>query len=422
MICVFRSLHQQEVEHIDSLVDKEKDKDKTVVNTLSNSKLNTDIRATLTPATSLNVGIGLGSGTTTVESNTPHRKSSTINASDIDENYCLRALQCACELRKRENKHLACHIAVTVGEIKFGILGGFNDEWSYIANGSCLSELSTCITDAKPKQVVCSKACYDYATGVPYDSTAQYEPVDTFIPTMNRRENLVNGELCDTKSGNYLINSVISSKYQVGRKKRNSSSQIIPFVISSDTMSNSTILQNSGNVSNSMNPNVSVTSTSVSNSNLNSISNSNSNSNTIMNSNEIGAMDSGISMGISFASAAAAPATFELTSRVLEAAEYFVPRPALSAIYSGSLDNISELRQVTTMFLHLDSYSPVIHVDPISLQPFFYLLQQILDETGGFLRQFLVDDKVRTDTSTHRDRMRQTHTYMHTHTHTHTDM
>ena len=394
------------------------DKDNTAINTLSNSKLNTDIRGNLTPATSLNIGLGLGpgSGTTTVESNTPYRKSSTINGSDIDENYCLRALQCACELRKRENKHLACHIAVTVGEIKLGILGGFNDEWSYIANGPCLSELSTCITDAKPKQVVCSKACYDYATGLPYDSTAQYEQTDTFIPNMNRRENLVNGELCDTKSGNYLINSVISSKYQVGRKKRNSSAQITPFIISPDAAAlNNTALPNTGSTSIGANLNVAGTSTIVSNSNslsnLNSISTSNSNP--ILNANEIGAMDSGISTGISISSTVVAPATFQLTSRVLEAAEYFVPRPALSAIYSGSLDNISELRQVTTMFLHLDSYSPVVHVDPISLQPFFYLLQQILDETGGFLRQFLVDDKVRTDKSTHTetDRERQMSTH-----------
>jgi hypothetical protein len=59
-------------------------------------------------------------------------------------------------------------------------------------------------------------------------------------------------------------------------------------------------------------------------------------------------------------------------------------------IYSGYLENLPELRQVTTMFLHLDSYSHVEHIDPISLQPFFYLLQSILDQTGTFLRYFLV--------------------------------
>ena len=46
------------------------------------------------------------------------------------------------------------------------------------------------------------------------------------------------------------------------------------------------------------------------------------------------------------------------------------------------------------MFLKLDSYSPEDHRDPISLQSFFFLLQDVLEDSGGFLRQFLVDDKV----------------------------
>lgn len=33
------------------------------------------------------------------------------------------------------------------------LLGGHNDEWSYIINGLCVSELTTCIEDAGPKQV-----------------------------------------------------------------------------------------------------------------------------------------------------------------------------------------------------------------------------------------------------------------------------
>ena len=84
-----------------------------------------------------------------------------------------------------------------------------------------------------------------------------------------------------------------------------------------------------------------------------------------------------------------------IESSLLEAIEYFIPLPALRAIYSRSLASIAELRQVTSLFLKLDSYYPEENVDPISLQPFFYLLQQTLAETGGFLRQFLVDDKVK---------------------------
>lgn len=374
LICVFGSMRMKEGDSSNT----SNTMNNTELNTVLNSGLNNGIRSYLNSNFNLNLNSGLNSnsGTTTRESDT--RKSSSINGSDADENYCLRALQCACELRKRENKHLACHIAVTVGEIKLGILGGYNDEWSYILNGSCLSELTTCINNAKPKQVVCSKSCYAYATGLPYDSNAPYGQTDTTIPNTNRKDNLVNGELCDAKNGNYLIHSVVSSKYQIGKKRRNSSTQIVPVAASLDSAGSSSAL---------------LSSSSTSNSTINTTTISNSIPTSLSTSTEIGIKDNGICAGLNIFSTGTEK--FELSSRVLEAAEYFVPRPALSAIYSGSLDNISELRQVTTMFLHLDSYSPTVHEDPISLQPFFYLLQQILDETGGFLRQFLVDDKVR---------------------------
>eukprot|EP01037_Dinobryon_pediforme_P045510 gene45510-58076_t len=45
------------------------------------------------------------------------------------------------------------------------------------------------------------------------------------------------------------------------------------------------------------------------------------------------------------------------------------------------------------MFLSLDSYSSVSNQDPTTLQPFFLIAQEVLHESGGFLRQFLVDDK-----------------------------
>jgi hypothetical protein len=78
---------------------------------------------------------------------------------------------------------------------------------------------------------------------------------------------------------------------------------------------------------------------------------------------------------------------------IIETAALFVPKPILQAVYSESLAHIGELRVVSTMFLSLDSYSPSLHVDPRTLQPFFRKAQQILHEAGGFLRQFLVDDK-----------------------------
>ena len=101
LICVFRSLNEGK--------------------TVKTESVNTEIPG-------LGLGGGVGSSGSQVKTETLPQK--VVDFSD--ENYCLRALQCACELRKRENKHLACHIAVTVGEIKLGILGGYHDEWAYI--------------------------------------------------------------------------------------------------------------------------------------------------------------------------------------------------------------------------------------------------------------------------------------------------
>eukprot|EP00595_Chromulina_sp_UTEXLB2642_P002031 CAMPEP_0196762888 /NCGR_PEP_ID=MMETSP1095-20130614/3036_1 /TAXON_ID=96789 ORGANISM="Chromulina nebulosa, Strain UTEXLB2642" /NCGR_SAMPLE_ID=MMETSP1095 /ASSEMBLY_ACC=CAM_ASM_000446 /LENGTH=926 /DNA_ID=CAMNT_0042114981 /DNA_START=2722 /DNA_END=5503 /DNA_ORIENTATION=+ len=45
------------------------------------------------------------------------------------------------------------------------------------------------------------------------------------------------------------------------------------------------------------------------------------------------------------------------------------------------------------MFVSLDSYSPDEHQNPLTLQPFFKVVQEALHQSGGFLRQFVVDDK-----------------------------
>lgn len=71
----------------------------------------------------------------------------------------------------------------------------------------------------------------------------------------------------------------------------------------------------------------------------------------------------------------------------------FVPVVILAAACNGTMDTLGELRQVTTVFIELKSYDPVKHSDPRCLQPFFLMAQQCLQESGGFLRQFLVDDK-----------------------------
>jgi hypothetical protein len=76
---------------------------------------------------------------------------------------CFRALQCAYILRNHESKatkSLTAHIAVSYGEMKMALLGGLHNRWVYLLNGSCVSDLSSCIDAAKSKQVVVTMQCY----------------------------------------------------------------------------------------------------------------------------------------------------------------------------------------------------------------------------------------------------------------------
>ena len=91
-------------------------------------------------------------------------------------NYCLRALQCACELRATKDDNLGTHIAVTSGTLTLAILGGCNDEWSYIINGPCLSGINT------PYQHTLST----HLINTPYQHTISTHPTNTPIITLNQ--------------------------------------------------------------------------------------------------------------------------------------------------------------------------------------------------------------------------------------------
>lgn len=80
-------------------------------------------------------------------------------------------------------------------------------------------------------------------------------------------------------------------------------------------------------------------------------------------------------------------------STFLSQASCHVPRPVTQALMAGSFNFLAELREVTTVFIKLDGYDYVEHQDLMSLQKYFYACQDILSDYGGFLRQFLIDDK-----------------------------
>lgn len=84
---------------------------------------------------------------------------------------------------------------------------------------------------------------------------------------------------------------------------------------------------------------------------------------------------------------------FPQTPEFLAYGRQFMPPPALSSISNGLTRSLATLTQVTTLFLKLDSFSHAVYADAVSLQPFFLIAQERIAARGGFMRQFLVDDK-----------------------------
>ena len=230
------------------------------------------------------------------------------------EEACLQALRCAFGLRDHKMHSLSAHFAVSCGLIQVALLGGVNNEWTYLMNGACISELTHCIDNAPPQNVVCTRSVIDYALDVQPSIKAIYQK----------------------KHGTFLIDQIDlfdaidhDSPMNVEQRIAHSGSYKSPHVLTS-TLSASNYMS----------------------------------------------LDEG-----------------DLLPILVKKAAYFIPRPVLNAMSADSLNSIAELRHITTMFLNLDSFSLHDNVDPVTLQPFFLLLQEVLYKSGGFLRQFLIDDK-----------------------------
>lgn len=272
-----------------------------------------------------------------------------------DLSGCYRAIQCACILRGIRTNKLSAHIGVSYGEMKIAFLGGLHDQWVYLLNGACVTELAGCIEDAGPQQLVVTQECYEQAM----------KHAISLAPVMSQS---ASGKHSTASTSN--MGSVSGTDSPRIRLKAMSSpgevttihedEDLPPIVTKLVEGSNRLLIDRieERTVSRSMRGTRKMS---------------------LM-------MKKQTSRVISMES-------HQHSQSIIEAAALFVPRPVLAAVYSESLEHIGELRQVTTMFLSLDSYSPVDHRDPASLQPFFIMAQQALFEAGGFLRQFLVDDK-----------------------------
>jgi class 3 adenylate cyclase len=236
------------------------------------------------------------------------------------EEACLQALRCAYGLREHKMHSLSAHFAISCGPIQFALLGGLNDDWTFLMNGACIGELTNCIDNAPPQNVVCTKQVIDYALDVQPTIKALYQKKGcTFlIDHVEMAVEVDHDAVMEIDERLFHANSAKSRPDRLNICSQSKLGHTASFV----------------------------------------------------------SLDEG-----------------ELLNMLVRKATHFIPHPVLNAMQAETMASVAELRHITTMFLNLDSYSPTENVDPLTLQPFFLLLQEILSKSGGFLRQFLIDDK-----------------------------
>ena len=221
---------------------------------------------------------------------------------------CSRAIKCALETVDLGNERLSTHIAITCGRVHLAILGGVNDEWVYLMNGTCFDELHGCIDDAQAQEIVCTADVHRHVTDLTH---------------LNQHLKFIKA---DSKTDNFYIETIADLNYLAEEDPHRMATLATQRV------------------------------------------------NRYMPDNA--------------------------------KARQFLPHSIRSLLLNGFLKSSrSELREVTTIFMSLYPLSTTSNtpsfedgeglgrLHPASFQPFFRYLQETLLLYGGYLRQFLFDDK-----------------------------
>lgn len=116
---------------------------------------------------------------------------SSTKDNDADQNplilleVILRAMHCAQMLRGIQTDKLSVHVAISCGELCFGILGGVENRWECLISGSCIHELSACLDDASSKEAAISAKCaelikqYSPSSPEPAQPESEYQTIGT---------------------------------------------------------------------------------------------------------------------------------------------------------------------------------------------------------------------------------------------------
>ncbi len=83
-----------------------------------------------------------------------------VKTGSVSADVILRVMHCARVLREVQTDKLTVHVAMSCGEMCFGILGGFENRWECLISGPCIHQLSDCLDDAPSKEAVISPECF----------------------------------------------------------------------------------------------------------------------------------------------------------------------------------------------------------------------------------------------------------------------
>jgi class 3 adenylate cyclase len=125
------------------------------------------------------------------------------SAADIQPEIVLKAIKCALELRDVETDKLTVHVAMSCGEMCFGILGGYENRWECLISGACIHELSDCLDDAPSKHAALTDQCYQVLNVHSQKKPSAEDNVSGY-------DYLSQVQLQRLKSGNFMIISADS--------------------------------------------------------------------------------------------------------------------------------------------------------------------------------------------------------------------
>jgi len=135
----------------------------------------------------------------------------TIN-SGITPELILRVMRCARVLRDIQTDKLTVHVAMSCGEMCFGILGGFENRWECLISGPCIHQLSDCLDDAPSKEAVMSPQCADVLKDVQVANTVAFGPAHHVPAVFSKVETSVGTyefQVLALESGNFRIIEVL---------------------------------------------------------------------------------------------------------------------------------------------------------------------------------------------------------------------